>query len=126
MGSPSYFTSYPRPRTPRDLTAHRCLNFRHGSAGLYHWEFDRGRKSLSVAVSGPLAVDDVDVMTVAALDGVGLAFTLEDQVAAHLASGALIRVLEDWCQPFAGYYLYHTSRRQQSPALTALIRTLRV
>jgi DNA-binding transcriptional LysR family regulator len=55
-----------------------------------------------------------------------LAFTLEEQAAPHLASGALVRVLEDWCSPFAGYFLYYPSRRQQPPALSALIDALRL
>ena len=126
VAAPSYFASHPKPKSPRDLPAHRCINFRHGSAGVYRWEFDKGRKSLSVAVNGPLTADDVDVLIRAALDGVGLAFALEDHVAAQLASGALIRVLEDWCPPFAGYYLYYPSRRRQPPALSALIETLRL
>jgi DNA-binding transcriptional LysR family regulator len=71
-------------------------------------------------------VDDVDVLIRAALDGVGLAFALEEHVATQLASGALIRVLNDWCPPFAGYFLYYPSRRQQPPALSALIETLRL
>ena len=126
VAAPSYFASHPKPKSPRDLPAHRCINVRHGSAGVYRWEFDKGRKSLSVAVNGPLTVDDVDVLIRAALDGVGLAFALEDHVATPLASGALIRVLDDWCPPFAGYFLYHPSRRQQPPALSALIETLRL
>ena len=103
VGSPGYFASHPIPKSPRDLTSHRCVNFRHGSSGVYHWEFDRGRKSLSVAVKGPLIVDDVEVMIRTVLDGVGLAFALEEHVAPHLAGGALVRVLEDWCPPFDGY-----------------------
>lgn len=65
-------------------------------------------------------------MVGAALDSVGLAFTAEAHVAAELASGALVRVLEDWCPPFPGYFLYYPSRRQQPPALSALIHTLRM
>jgi len=126
VAAPSYFASHPRPKSPRDLPAHRCINFRHGSAGVYHWEFDKGRKSLSVAVNGPLTVDDVDVLIRAAVDGVGLAFALEEHVATQLASGALLRVLDDWCPPFAGYFLYYPSRRQQPPALSALIEALRL
>ena len=126
VGAPGYFASHPKPESPRDLPGHRCINFRHGSSGVYHWEFDKGRKSLAVAVSGPLIVDDVEVLTQAALDGIGLAFLLEEHVAAHLARGALVRVLEDWCPPFAGYFLYYPSRRQQPPALSALIDTLRL
>lgn len=126
VGAPAYFKAHPKPKTPHDLLQHSCINFRHGNAGVYRWEFDKGKKSLSVAVNGPLIVDDVEIVIRAAIDGVGLAFTGEDKVAEHLASGTLIRVLEDWCQPFPGFFLYYPSRRQQSPALSALISTLKL
>jgi DNA-binding transcriptional LysR family regulator len=93
---------------------------------VYRWEFDKGKKSLSVAVNGPLIVDDVEILVRAALDGVGLAFVSDEYVAPHLASGALVRVLEDWCQPFPGFFLYYPSRRQQPAALSALINALRL
>jgi DNA-binding transcriptional LysR family regulator len=126
VGAPSYFKSHPKPKTPHDLLKHRCINFRHGSAGLYRWEFDKGKKTLSVAVNGPLIVDDVETLVRAALDGIGLAFVSDERVAPELASGALIRVLEDWCQPFPGFFLYYPSRRHQPAALAALIKTLRL
>ena len=126
VGAPSYFESRPKPKSPRDLLSQRCINFRHGSAGVYRWEFDKGKKSLSVAVNGPLIVDDVEILVRAALDGVGLAFVSDEYVAPHLASGALVRVLEDWCQPFPGFFLYYPSRRQQPAALSALINALRL
>jgi DNA-binding transcriptional LysR family regulator len=126
VGSPQYFKTHPLPKVPRDLLQHRCINFRHGSAGLYRWEFEKGKKSLSVSVNGPLIVDDVGLVTRAALDGVGLAFISDENVAPHFETGALIRVLEDWCQPFPGFFLYYPSRRQQSAALSALIKTLRL
>ena len=126
VGAPAYFKSHPKPKTPHDLLKHRCVNFRHGTAGIYRWEFDKGKKSLSVAVNGPLIVDDVEIVIRAALDSIGLAFVGEDKVAEPLASGELIRVLEDWCQPFPGFFLYYPSRRQQPAALFALINTLRL
>jgi DNA-binding transcriptional LysR family regulator len=126
VGAPRYFDTHPKPVSPRDLTHQTCLNFRHGSAGVYRWELDKGKQSLAVAVNGPLIVDDAEIMIRAAVDGVGLAFMLEAQAAPHLASGALVRVLEDWCPPFAGYFLYYPSRRQQPAALSALIEMLRL
>jgi DNA-binding transcriptional LysR family regulator len=126
VGSPGYLESHSAPASPRDLLGHRCINFRHGSAGVYRWEFDKGDESLTIAVNGPLIVDDVGLLVRAALDGVGLVFTDEDRVAPHLASGALVRVLEDWCPPFPGFYIYYPSRRQIPAALSALIETLRL
>ena len=126
VGSPSYFKEHPKPKTPNDLLRHKCINFRHGAAGLYRWEFEKGKKSLSVAVTGPLIVDDVENVVRAALDGIGLAFISDERVKTQLASGELIRVLDDWCQPFPGFFLYYPSRRQQPAALSALINTLRL
>ena len=126
VGAPAYFESHPKPKTPHDLLSHKCVNFRHGSAGVYRWEFDKGKKSLSVAVNGPLIVDDVETLVRAAIDGVGLAFVSDERVSPQLASGELNRVLEDWCQPFPGFFLYYPSRRQQPAALAALINALRL
>lgn len=126
VGSPGYFASHPKPESPHDLTSHRCINFRHGTERVYRWELDKGDQSLTVAVNGPLIVDDVDLVIRAAIDGVGLAFVSEERVAPHLASGALVRVLEDWCPPFPGYFLYYPSRRHQPAALSALVQALRI
>src|SRR5206468_1905407 len=126
VGSPGYLQSHGKPKSPRDLVRYPCINFRHGDAGLYRWEFEKGRKSLSVAVSGPLIVDDLNLVTRAALDGVGLAYMSEVDAAPHLAAGSLLRVLQSWCQPFPGFFLYYPSRRQQPAALSALIGTLRL
>ena len=125
VGSPGYFAAHKKPQSPRDLTKHRCINYRHGSTGVYRWELDKGKESLSVAVEGPLIVDEVELIVRAALDGVGLAFMAEETAAPHLASGALVRVLADWCPPYPGFFLYYPSRRQLPAALGALIETLR-
>jgi DNA-binding transcriptional LysR family regulator len=125
VGSPGYFAAHKKPQSPRDLTKHRCINYRHGSAGVYRWELDKGKESLTVAVDGPLIVDEVELIVRAALDGVGLAFMAEETAAPHLASGALVRVLADWCPPYPGFFLYYPSRRQLPAALGALIETLR-
>ena len=127
VGAPSYFKAHPKPKTPRDLTAHRCVRYRMGAGGaVYRWEFEKRGKPVTVAVSGPLIFNDVDLTVRAASDGVGLAFALEEHVAERIARGELVRVLEDWCPPFDGYFLYYPSRRQQPAALQALVDTLRI
>ena len=126
VASPGYLKTRTAPKVPRDLLEHRCINFKHGSAGLYRWEFEKGRKTLSIAVHGPLIVDDVALVIGAALDGVGFAFVAEQEVEAYLKEGSLVRVLKEWCQPYQGFFLYYPSRRQQTAAMTALISVLQV
>jgi hypothetical protein len=58
-----------------------------------------------------------------AMDGIGLAFSLEDYVAPYLARGALVRICRIAVRR-AGFFLYYPSRRQQPAALSALIDTL--
>jgi len=127
VGAPHYFAGHPLPTTPHDLRKHRCINFRLPAAGtIYRWEFEQGQHAVEVGVEGPLVFDDEDMVIDAALNGVGLAFLIEDQVASLIQAGALKRVLADWCPPFAGFYLYYPGRRQVSPALAALIEAIRL
>ena len=127
VGAPAYFESHPKPKTPRDLTAHRCIRYRMGAGGpVYRWEFEKRGRPVTVSVTGPLVVNDVDLTLRAALDGVGLAFALEEHAAEHIARGGLVRVLEDWCPPFEGFFLYYPSRRHQPAALQALVDAIRV
>ena len=124
--APAYFDSHPKPTAPRDVLNHQCIRFRHRGESVYKWEFDKGDESLAIAVNGSLLLDELDLVIQAALDGAGLAWVAEDRIAEHLESGALIRVLEDWCPPFPGFFLYYPTRKQQPAALTALITTLRL
>jgi DNA-binding transcriptional LysR family regulator len=126
VASPAYFESHPKPTVPRDVLQHRCIGFRHRGESKYRWEFDKGDQSLAISVSGSLLLDDLDLVIQAALDGAGLAWVAEDRVTRHLATGALVRVLEDWCPPFPGFFLYYPSRKQQPAALAAVIGALRL
>lgn len=126
VGSPSYFAGREIPQHPRDLSSHSCATYRQTTAGgVRPWEFDRQGVALEVRVDGPLILNDGELLEHAALDGVALAYLFEDQVADHVASGRLIRVLEDWCEPFPGYHLYYPSRRQHTAAFSVLVDKLR-
>jgi DNA-binding transcriptional LysR family regulator len=125
-GAPSYFALRSQPKTPRDLTGHNCINLRlpvHG--GLYAWEFERKGRAVNVRVDGQLVFNTSNLMLKAALDGHGLVYLTEDQVAPYLADKRLVRVLADWCEPFSGYHLYYPSRRQPTAAFTLLVEALR-
>jgi DNA-binding transcriptional LysR family regulator len=125
LGSPEYFKSHEVPRTPRDLNDHPCIGFRL-RGGPYRWEFEKGRKALTVSVQGPVMLDDSNLVIQAVLNGVGLGMALENTVTELIADRRLIHVLADWCPVFPGFYLYYPSRRNQPAALAALIKTLRL
>lgn len=125
FGSPDYFQSHPIPRTPRDLKDHSCLAFRF-KTGVYRWEFEKGRQSLTVNPEGPLVIDDSELVVQAALKGMGVGTALDHSVAELVAERRLIQVLKDWCPAFPGFYLYYPSRRNRPAALSALIRALRL
>jgi DNA-binding transcriptional LysR family regulator len=125
VGSPGYFESNPIPRSPRDLRDHSCIGFRF-SNGLYRWEFEKGRKTLTVNPQGPASFDDPDLVIQAVLGGVGIGTTMEDTIADLIADRRLVQVLRDWCPSFPGYFLYYPSRHNQPAALSALISALRL
>jgi len=126
VGSPSYFADHPKPAMPQELADHRCINLRLPTAGgLYAWELEMGPRELRVRVDGQLISNNPQMTVRAAVDGLGLACVLEDLVADQLRSGNLVRVLADWCPPFAGYHLYYPSRRQPSAAFAVLVEALR-
>ena len=126
VASPGYFESHPKPKTPHDLTAHRCINQRMPtSGGLYVWDFARRGKQVNVRVDGPLIFNTAPPQVDAALAGLGITLLPEDELGAHLSDGSLVRVLEDWCPAFAGYHLYYPSRRQPSPAFSLVVAALR-
>ena len=127
VGSPTYFSNRPKPETPRDLSVHLGANYRQRTGGgLYAWEFEKDGEKLEVRMEGPVTLNDGEMLEMAALDGLALAFMIEDQsILSHLAEGRLVRVLEDWCQPFPGYHLYYPSRRQPTAAFSLFVDALR-
>ncbi len=124
VGTPAYFAARGRPRHPDDLAAHACINRRFPSGALYAWEFARHRKARQIPVQGPLILDDDGLIVNAARAGLGLAYVAESEVSALLATGQLETVLEGWCPPSEGLFLYYPSRRLLPPALREWISLL--
>ena len=125
VGSPQYFKSHNVPRNPQDLKDHSCIGFRF-SNGLYRWEFEKGRKALTVSPQGPASFDDPELVIQAVLKGIGIGTAMEETLTVMISEGRLIQVLRDWCPTFQGYFLYYPSRRNQPAALSALIDILRL
>lgn len=126
VASPAYLARSEPILHPRDLTRHRCINYRMvGGGTIYGWEFERDGEELDVRVPGPLTFNDPEFMLEAALDGMGVGYLLDHEVAPHVAEGRLVHLLAEWTPPFPGFHLYYSSRRQMRPVLAAFIEALR-
>ena len=126
VGAPSYFARRPRPRTPDDLARHSCVQYRLRAGGdVYEWPFKRNGKSRKISVDGRVMVNDPDLAVRAAVDGLGIAYTIEALAEPSLRSGQLVRVLEDWSPSIEGLFLYYPGRRQVPAALRALVVMIR-
>ena len=124
VGSPGYFKTYGRPRSPADLLKHNCIRVRFPST-IFRWQFEKRGESLVIDVGGSITLDSQHLIVEAALQGVGLAYASEFAVAPDIAAGRLIRVLEDWTPPYPGLSLYYPANRHMPAGLRAFINVVR-
>jgi DNA-binding transcriptional LysR family regulator len=124
IASPEYLLHHPAPKTPPDLQQHNCINFRK-SLHCVPWEFAKGKSKFEMSVSGSLTVNSMDLVLRAVLAGVGIGYTIESYVAAHIAAGRLVPLLPDWSPGHHSYYLYYTGRRQLPVPLKVFAAFLR-
>ena len=96
---------------PADLTAHRCVAYGDAHGDWSSWTFERDDRAVTVTPGRRPVFNDGDLLVAAALEGFGILYTLDDLVAAPIADGRLIRLLESWREPFAGYHLLYRNRK---------------
>jgi DNA-binding transcriptional LysR family regulator len=121
VASPDYVARHGRPKHPRDLLGHACIRVRFSSGVMLDWEFEKAGRAVKISPPAKLVVNHPAPAMRAARDGVGFWLTFRDYVSEPIASGALVSVLDDWCGPFPGPFLYYPSRRQPPPALSAFV-----
>jgi len=126
VGAPSYFARRKKPKHPRDLVEHDCINWHPtAEAPPYRWEFTENGRDFSVDVRARVLTNDPSLNVRLAIAGAGLTLADESRSRDALARGELVAVLEKFSTPFPGFYLYYPQRRQASPALRALVDFLR-
>ncbi|MBK1664084.1 LysR family transcriptional regulator [Rhodospirillum rubrum] len=127
VGSPEYFADHPPPRSPAELTDHRCLTYKWAKIGaLMPWQFDGEKGRTTVSVDSVVTANDVDLLLSAALQGMGIAYLVETPALPHLASGALERVLDQWCRPVPGFHMYYSSRTRMPAVVRAFVDFMRL
>jgi DNA-binding transcriptional LysR family regulator len=125
VGAPSYFARRPPPKHPRELVEHDCINWHPTpEAAPYRWEFTENGRDFSVDVHAHVLTNDPTLNIQIARAGAGLTVA-DDRARDIIAHGDLVTVLEEFCTPFPGYYLYYPQKRHTSPPLRAFIEYLR-
>jgi DNA-binding transcriptional LysR family regulator len=121
VASAQYVAQHGRPKQPKDLLDHACIRTRFGSGAMLEWEFEKAGRVMKVAPPPRMIATYLGLAMRAVHDGLGYWLTFEGYVRDAVRSGALVSVLEDWCAPFPGPFLYYPSRRQPPPALGAFV-----
>jgi DNA-binding transcriptional LysR family regulator len=121
VASPDYVARNGRPKHPKELLDHGCIRIRFGRGQLLELEFEKARQVVKVSPPAKLIVNYPALAQRAARDGIGFWMTFEGYAREGIESGALVSVLDDWCEPFPGPFLYYPSRRQTPPALAAFV-----
>jgi DNA-binding transcriptional LysR family regulator len=126
VGAPDYFARRAAPRTPDDLPSHSCIEYRFTTDGACApWSFERSGRIKRMSLAGGVSVNAPDLAIRAAVDGLGIAYTVEPLAAPFLRSGQLVRVLERYSPAFEGFFLFYPRHRQVPAALRAFIDMIR-
>jgi DNA-binding transcriptional LysR family regulator len=124
--SPDHIAAHGRPVHPTDLLQHACIRHRFATSGaILPWEFEKDGESLRFTPEGPLTTSNSRLAVRAAEGGVGFIHVFEETARPGLESGRLVSVLDDWCPPFPGPFLYYPSRRHMAAGLRAFIDFVR-
>jgi DNA-binding transcriptional LysR family regulator len=107
--SPRYLAEAEVPRSPADLTSHRCLL--HASETT--WRLSHAGRSRKIAVEPAFSSNSFEVLAKAAVQGLGIALLPERLAKPELDQGALARVLPSWRLPSRS--LYAVFARQGAP-----------
>lgn len=125
VASPTWLAANPAPLTPADLPAQDCIRVRLPNGALFRWPFERNGEQVLVDARGRLTLDEAAIARAAVLDGAGIGFFIEQDVADDIAAGRLIRLLEDWTPPRPGFSLYYPGRRNPSAGFAAFLAMVR-
>jgi DNA-binding transcriptional LysR family regulator len=108
--APAYARPPGLPRTPDELAAHGCINFRFASGRLFDWEFKVDGAVRKHTPQGWLCFNDADLVLQAVLDGDGIAQMAGYQIREHLRAGRLVACLAEYAPDDRGHFLCYLSR----------------
>ncbi|MDK1374558.1 MULTISPECIES: LysR family transcriptional regulator [unclassified Sinorhizobium] len=126
VASPEYIERHGTPSHPRDLSTHVCIGWRpRPDAAPYRWEFTENGRDFDVSVDPAVTTNDMGMMIRLATAGAGITFGMTETFQPYIERGELVPLLEAYCPPFAGFYLYYPTRHRQPLKLRALVEYIR-
>lgn len=123
--SPALFENRSVPQRPEDLLSYPCVRGRLPDGALLRWRFERDGEQLQLDVEGPITLDEPSLARVAVANGLGIGYFMETDVRDDIASGRLVRILDDWTPQLPPLCLYYFNRRNSSAAFQAFIALAR-
>ncbi len=120
--SPQYVTRFGLPASPADLEGHRTVGFRSSATGaLMPLEFIVGGVSHRHTLPATVTVTGAESLVAAARLGLGIIQVPRYHVAADLACGNLLALLEDYPSPPVPVSVLYPRNRQLSPRVRVFI-----
>lgn len=121
VATPDYLNAHGRPQSPADLKAHNCIRQRISNGSVMPWRLIDGSRSVEIAVTGRVIVNENTAVVALAKRGLGLAQISEPLVVDEIASGALEVVLGPFSPSSPGLFLHYPGHAQVLPKLRAFI-----
>lgn len=125
VASPDWVAAHGLPLTPANLPLRHCIRVRLPNGALFRWSFQRDGEAVQIEAQGRLTLDEADIARTAVLDGAGIGFFFEQDVADDIDAGRLVRLLDDWTPPRPGFSLYYPGRRNPSAGFKAFLAMVR-
>lgn len=125
VASPNWLAVHPAPHTPAELEPDHCIRVRLPNGALLRWPFEKNGEQVPFEARGRLTVDEAAIARAAVLDGAGIGYFIEADVAEDIAADRMIRLLSDWTPPRPGFSLYYPGRRNPSAGFSAFLALVR-
>jgi DNA-binding transcriptional LysR family regulator len=120
VASPAYLARYGAPRTPQDLTDHECIVFTR-LATVNRWHFEGEGGPVAVDVAGRCRVDNSEAVRQGVLAGLGIATVPAFALAAEVARGDVVVLLDAFEPRPMPLQAVYPSRRYVPPKVRVMI-----
>jgi DNA-binding transcriptional LysR family regulator len=122
VGSPSYLEEHGTPTTPDDLLSHACLHHRYPRSGkLQHWPFAKCGPHADIRLPVAAAVTTIEPLVSLVELGAGVACVPDFAVRGQIASGSLVKILDEHVEHSGLFRAMWPPSQPSSPKLRAFV-----